>query len=93
MKGLQKFGDYLWEFLAVTLIAAVSAVTVIAFIPVNVGLCAFFKRGIDERRFKDIFTAIGENWKILIFYTLFQLVIIVFPVLNIYFFNQYFFFT
>ena len=78
MKGLARFGEYFWEFLVVTLIAAVSAVTVLPFVPVTVGLCAFFRRGIDERRFKDIFTTIGANWKILIFYTLFQLVIIVF---------------
>ena len=89
MKGLARFGEYFWEFLVVTLIAAASAVTVLPFVPVTVGLCAFFRRGIDERRFKDIFTTIGANWKILIFYTLFQLVIIVFPVLNIYFFNTH----
>ena len=89
MKGLARFGEYFWEFLVVTLIAAVSAGTVLPFVPVTVGLCAFFRRGIDERRFKDIFTTIGANWKILIFYTLFQLVIIVFPVLNIYFFNTH----
>ena len=64
MKGLARFGEYFWEFLVVTLIAAVSAVTVLPFVPVTVGLCAFFRRGIDERRFKDIFTTIGANWKI-----------------------------
>ncbi|MDE6373977.1 MAG: hypothetical protein K2L72_05700, partial [Clostridia bacterium] len=44
---------------------------------------------IDTRRFKDIFTTIGKNWKILIFYTVFQLIIVIFPVLNIYFFNTH----
>lgn len=89
MNGLRRIGDYFWEFLVVTLIAAVAAVTVLPFIPVTVGLCAFFRRSAEERRFKDIFTAIGENWKILIPYTIFQLVIIVFPILNIYFFNTH----
>ena len=54
-----------------------------------VGVTAFFGNEMGTRRFKDIFTTIGANWKILIFYTLFQLVIILFPVLNIYFFNTH----
>lgn len=66
---------------------AVSAVTVLPFIPVIVGLNAFFRLSIEERRFKDIFIAIGQNWKILVAYIVFQLVMIVLPVLNIYYFN------
>ena len=53
------------------------------------GVTGYFSRDINSRRFKDIFTTIGRNWKILICYTLFQLIIIVFPVLNIYFFNTH----
>ena len=53
------------------------------------GVTGYFKTDINSRRFKDIFTTIGKNRKILIFYTLFQLIIIVFPVLNIYFFNTH----
>lgn len=89
MNGLRRAGDYIWEFLVVTVIVAVAAATVLPLIPVTVGLFAFFRRDIDERRFKDIFTAIAENWKILIPYTLFQLIIIVFPLLNIYYFNTH----
>ena len=89
MKGLRLLGDYALEFLVVTLLVALSALTVIFFVPMIVGVTAYFKNDINTRRFKDIFTAIGRNWKILIFYTLFQLVIIVFPVLNIYFFNTH----
>ena len=89
MKGLRLLGDYALEFLVVTLLVALSALTVIFFVPMIVGVTAYFKNDINTRRFKDIFTAIGRNWKILIFYTLFQLIIIVFPVLNIYFFNTH----
>ena len=89
MKGLRILGDYALEFLVVTLLVALSALTVIFFIPMIVGVTAYFSNDINTRRFKDIFTAIGRNWKILIFYTLFQLIIIVFPVLNIYFFNTH----
>ena len=89
MKGLRILGDYALEFLVVTLLVAISALTVIFFVPIIVGVTAYFQNDINSRRFKDIFTAIGRNWKILIFYTLFQLIIIVFPVLNIYFFNTH----
>ena len=80
MKGLRLFGDYAFEFLVVTVLVALSAASVIFFVPMVVGVTGYFK---------DIFTTIGKNWKILIFYTVFQLVIIVFPVLNIYFFNTH----
>ena len=89
MKGLRVVGDYALEFLVITLLVALSAVTILPFIPMLVGVTAFFGNEMGTRRFKDIFTAIGANWKILIFYTLFQLVIILFPVLNIYFFNTH----
>ncbi|MCH5151533.1 MAG: hypothetical protein J1F65_02605 [Clostridiales bacterium] len=87
MKGLRVVGDYALEFLVITLLVALSAVTILPFIPILVGVTAFFGQDMGTRRFKDIFTAIGANWKILIFYTLFQLVMIVVPTLNIYFFN------
>ena len=89
MKGLRIVGDYALEFLVITLLVALSAFTIIFFVPVLVGVTAFFGNEMGTRRFKDIFTAIGANWKILIFYTLFQLVIIVVPVLNIYFFSTH----
>ena len=89
MRGLRIVGDYALEFLVISLLVALSAVTVIFFIPMLVGVTAFFGNEMGTRRFKDIFTAIGANWKILIFYTLFQLIIIVFPVLNIYFFSTH----
>ena len=89
MKGLRILGDYALEFLVVTLLVALSALTVIFFVPMLVGITAYFQNDLNTRRFKDIFTGIGRNWKILIFYTLFQLIIIVFPILNIYFFNTH----
>lgn len=89
MKGLRIVGDYAFEFLVITLLVALSALTVIFFVPMIVGVTGYFANDLDTRRFKDIFTTIGRNWKVLIFYTVFQLVIIVFPVLNIYFFNTH----
>lgn len=89
MKGFRLFGDYAFEFLVITLLLALSAVLIIPFVPMLVGVTGYFKTDINTRRFKDIFTSIGKNRIILIFYTIFQLVIIVFPVLNIYFFNTH----
>ena len=89
MKGLRIVGDYALEFLIVTVLVALSALSVIFFVPVIVGVTGYFSNDINTRRFKDIFTTIGKNWKVLIFYTLFQLIIIVFPILNIYFFNTH----
>lgn len=89
MKGFKLFGDYAFEFLVITVLVALSALTVIFFVPVIVGVTGYFKGDINTRRYKDIFTTIGKNWAVLIFYTLFQLIIIVFPVLNIYFFNTH----
>ena len=89
MKGLRLFGDYAFEFLVVTVLVALSVASVIFFVPMIVGVTGYFSNDIDTRRFKDIFTTIGKNWKVLIFYTIFQLVILVFPTLNIYFFNTH----
>lgn len=89
MNGLRTLGDYALEILVVTALLAVSAFTVVGFVPMTVGVIGFFGREMGTRRFKDIFTTIGRNWKILIGYTIFQLLIIVVPVLNIYFFNTH----
>lgn len=89
MRGLQLFGEYVWEIFVVSLLLAASALLIIPFIPMFVGIIGFFKSDKKNRRFKDIFTTIGSNIVIIIFYTLFELVIIVFPVLNIYFFNTH----
>ena len=89
MRALQRLGEYLWEFFVVTAIAAVSAVTVLPFFPVTVGLADYFGKDFETRAFKDIFSAIAKNAKIIAAYTLFQLVAIIFPALNVFFFNTH----
>ncbi len=89
MRGLRIFGEYVLEVVVVTLLVAVSALSVIFFIPMMVGLNGFFKNKKDVRLFKDIFLTIKDNFKILIPFTIFELLIIVFPVLNIYYFNTH----
>ncbi len=87
MKGLRIFGEYLAEILLVTLFVALSAASVVFFIPMMVGLNGFFRNNKETRLYKDIFQTMKENVKILIPFTIFELLIIVFPVLNIYYFN------
>ena len=87
MRGFRILGEYILEIVVVTVLVAVSAASVVMFVPMMVGLNGFFKNKKEDRLFKDIFTTIAENWKILIPYTIFQLLITVFPILNIYFFN------
>ncbi|MCH5160752.1 MAG: hypothetical protein J1G04_01860 [Clostridiales bacterium] len=89
MHGLQLFGEYVWEVLVVSLLLAASALLIIPFIPMFIGVIGFFKTDKKTRRFKDIFTTIGSSFGTIVFYTFFELIIIVFPVLNIYFFNTH----
>ena len=89
MKGIAKFGEYVLEIVVVSLLVVLSLALVIPFVPMMVGMAGYFKNKKDVRLFRDIFVTIGRNWKILIPYTIFQLLITVFPILNIYFFNTH----
>lgn len=89
MHGLQLVGEYILEIFVVSLLLALSAALVLPFVPMLVGITGYFKNKRNVRRFKDIFTTIGSNFGIIALYTLFELVIIVFSVLNLYFFNTH----
>ena len=89
MKGIGKFGEYVLEVVVVTLLVALSVILVLPFVPMMVGLAGYFKNKKNVRLFRDIFVTIGENWKILIPYTIFELLITVFPILNIFYFNTH----
>lgn len=89
MKGLRILGEYILEILFVTVLVALSAALVLPFIPVLVGLNGYFKNKKDVRLFRDVFITIKENAIILIPFTIFELLIIVFPMLNIYYFNTH----
>lgn len=89
MKGLRILGDYILEFVVIVLLAIVSIATIIGFVPMVVGFAGYFSNKKDVRVFKDIFVTIGGCWKTLIPYTIFQLIMILVPVLNIYYFNTH----
>ncbi|MCM1196535.1 MAG: hypothetical protein NC310_05605, partial [Roseburia sp.] len=86
---LQIFGDYVLEFFVVTILLIVSLALIIPFVPMVVGVTGYFKKDIHSRRFRNIFIIMKENWRILIFYTLFQLVILFVSILNIFYFNNH----
>lgn len=89
MRGLQLFGEYLWEFFVVSVLLAASALLIIPFIPMVIGVTGFFSSKKSVRRFKDIFTTIGSSFGLIALYTVFELVFIVFSVLNIYFLSTH----
>ena len=87
MKGLRIFGDYLFEYFTITLLLILSFVLIIPFIPIFIGIVSYFRRKLDDRMLKDIFKPIKDNFKISILFTIFELVLIIFSVLNIYYMN------
>lgn len=89
MNGFRIFGDYVFEFLVITFLLIVSLALVIPFVPVYVGVIAYFTHHRDDRMFKDIFRAIKDNWKILIKFTIFELIVLVVSFLNVYYFRTH----
>ena len=88
MKGFRIFGEYIFEYLILTIILVLSLILVIPFIPVYIGVVGYLTHKRDDRMLKDIFTTIKENWKIILKFTIFELIILVFSFLNIYYFRQ-----
>lgn len=87
MKGLRILGDYVFEYLLISVLLILSFILIIPFIPIYIGVVSYFRRNIDDRMLKDIFKPIKENIKIIIIFTIFELLILVFSGLNIYFMN------
>lgn len=86
MKGLRLLGDVIFEYLIITLILILSICLVIPFIPVFVGVIAYLRLDINTRTLRDFWMGIKENIKILIPYSIFELTILAFSILNLYFF-------
>ncbi len=89
MKGFKIFGDYIFEYLVITLMIILSSLTVIGFVPMFVGIVAYYNRRKDDRMFKDIFIAIKDNLKIIIKFTIIELIILIVSILNIYYFSAH----
>lgn len=87
MKGFKLFGEVIFEYIVITLLIILSLALVVPFVPVFVGLVGYFSSPRDYRLFKDIFKNIGKNAKIIIKFTIFELIILIFSILNLYFFT------
>ena len=86
MKGLRLLGDVIFEYLIITLILILSICLVIPYIPVFVGVIDYLSLDINTRTLRDFWMGIKENIKILIPYSIFELTILAFSILNLYFF-------
>ena len=85
----QIIGDYIFEFFVLTILYALSIVLVIPFVPMTIGIIGYLSRDIHTRKFKDIFITIKKNINIIIKFTIFELLILSFSILNIYYFNSH----
>lgn len=86
MKGFKIFGDIVFEYLMITLLMVLSLLTVIGFIPTFIGIVSYFNHNKNDRMFKDIFRTIKDNFKIILKFTILELIILIVSILNIYYF-------
>lgn len=86
MKGLRWIGDIIFEYFVITMILILSVCLVLPCIPVFVGVIAYLRLDVNTRTFRDFWMGIKENIKILIPYSIFEILILGFSILNIYFF-------
>ena len=82
MKGLKLIGDYFLEYLIISVLLILSFTLIIPFIPMLIGIVSYFRRKIDDRMLKDIFKPIKENIKIIIKFTVFELILVLFSLIS-----------
>lgn len=87
MKGMYRLGDYIFEYLVISILLIASFILILPFPAIFVGCVAYFRRRSNERLLKDIFIAIKDNFKIIIIYSILILIMFIFSALNIYYFN------
>ena len=88
MKVYRIVGTYIFDYVVITLLLSLSLASVIFFIPIYVGVVKYFQREFEERRLKDIFTYLKDDWAIVIKYTILELLVLIIPILNIVYFNS-----
>lgn len=88
MKIYRIVGTYVFDYFIITLLLSLSLASVIFFIPMYVGVVSYFQREFEERRLKDIFTYLKEDWAIIIKFTFLELFVLIIPILNLVYFNS-----
>lgn len=87
MKWMNQIGTDLYDALLITLLMSVSFVLVIPFIPIVIGVQAYYQFDRNERRLRLIFETLYENRRLIARYTLFTLGTLGIATLNIAYFS------
>lgn len=84
---IRVLGNLFFDYVIITLLLTISFVLVIPFIPVYIGVNEYFLEHYEDRKLKNIFTSIKANFSIIIKFTIFELIALIFAIGNIIFFN------
>ena len=87
MKYFRIVGTFIFDYVIITVLLSLSLVTVIFFVPMFIGVVNYFKKHYDDRRIRDIFSYLKEDWAIVIKFTLLEIFVLIIPILNIVYFN------
>lgn len=87
MKWMNQIGTDLYDALLITVVVSVSFILVIPFIPIVVGVQAYYQHERNERRLRLILTTLYENRRLIARYTLFTLGTLGIATLNIAYFS------
>ena len=85
---LMKIGTVIFDYLAITVLLTLALVLVFPFPFIVTGVHHYFLYRVDDRRLANIFNIIGENWKILLKFSLLWGIILILSVLEIVYFNS-----
>ena len=84
----QKVGTIVFDFLAITVLLTLSLLLVFPFPFIVTGVHNYFLYKVDDRRLANIFNIFGENWKILLKFSLVWGIVLILSVLEIVYFNS-----
>ena len=85
--NFKKIGDIVFDYVIISLLLTVSLLLLIPFIPMYIGVNYYFSKNSEERSLKDIFICIKNNFGIICKFTILEVLILVFSIGNILFFN------
>lgn len=86
--GIVKIGTVVFDFIVITILLTLSLMLVFPFPFILTGVYNYFLYRIDDRRLANIFNIIGENWRILLKFSLVWGAALILSVLEIVYFNS-----
>ncbi len=87
MGAFKKFGDIIFEYFVISILLIASLLLVVPFVPMWISIIGYFNKKREQRMFKDIYTTFKENYKIILKFSIVELLLLVFSVLNLYYFS------